>query len=170
MSEYSGNEKEKASSLNSLNLKSKDLRSAGIMRLRPHRACSLPLVGLVLVFALYGCDPCAMAQEPSSNDATAAIKATAEAFSKVFADKDADALAEMWTSDGEYIDENGNRFAGRDAIKQEYKNFFEAHPDIKMTVNTYSIRLLSPTTAIEEGITSVEPLPTSPLRSMTRVT
>ncbi len=129
------------------------------MRLRPHRACSLPLVGLVLVFALYGCDPCAMAQEPSSNDATAAIKATAEAFSKVFADKDADALAEMWTSDGEYIDENGNRFAGRDAIKQEYKSFFEAYPDLTMTVSIDSIRLLSPTAAVEEGLTSVVPAP-----------
>ena len=87
------------------------------------------------------------------------LRASAEAFADAFNRHDAAALAAMWTPDGEYTSEEGARFEGRDAIRRQYEEFFAANDDIKMRVAVESIRLLSPTTAIEEGRTTLVPMP-----------
>lgn len=81
----------------------------------------------------------------------AVIRQSAQAFSEAFNRGDAKAVAALWTKDGEYIDELGNRFVGRDAIEKEYTNFFAAHPGAKITVVVDSLRLASDNTAIEDG-------------------
>ena len=80
-----------------------------------------------------------------------------DAFNKA----DAAAVAGCWTGDGQYIDDSGNTFTGRDAIGQAYSKFFADNPNAKLKINIDSLRLLSPTTAIEEGISLVEVPPAS---------
>ncbi len=97
------------------------------------------------------------AAEPSAKDAgprateIAELQATAQAFVEAFNHGDAKAVAALWTKDGEYIDESGQRFEGRDAIEKEYASFFAAHPAAKVNVVLDSFRLASDTTAIEDG-------------------
>ena len=70
-------------------------------------------------------------------------------------------MASLWTKDGEYIDEAGHKFEGRDAIEKEYAAFFAAQPGAKINVVIDSLRLASETTAIEDGRTVVELGPNS---------
>jgi uncharacterized protein (TIGR02246 family) len=47
-----------------------------------------------------------------------AIRETAEAFTSAFNKGDAKAVAALWTTAGEYIDETGLETRGRDAIEK----------------------------------------------------
>ncbi len=64
---------------------------------------------------------------------------------------DAKAIAALWTEDGEYIDDTGRSFVGRDAIEKGYAEFFAANPNAKIQISIDSLRLLSSDTAIEDG-------------------
>jgi uncharacterized protein (TIGR02246 family) len=88
-----------------------------------------------------------------------AIRQSAAAFAAAFNRHDAKAVAQMWTADGEYVDEVGQRFQGRAAIEKEYADFFTTHPEVKLRIGVDSVRLLSPTTAIEDGHAVLEPMP-----------
>lgn len=93
--------------------------------------------------------------EPSSPEITA-IRAAAEAFVTAFNQADAAAVAALWTEDGEYIDEGGRRFTGRDAIEKEYATFFADNPNTKIRISVDSVRLLSEGTAIEDGRAAID--------------
>jgi len=88
-----------------------------------------------------------------------AIRKSADDFVAAFNRRDAKALASHWTEDGEYINENGQRFQGRASIAEEYDKFFAAHPEVKLKLTIDSVRMISPTTAVEDGRASLEPLP-----------
>jgi uncharacterized protein (TIGR02246 family) len=104
-------------------------------------------------------DSAVSAPKAVDNDAVAAIHSESAAFVEAFNRQDAEAIGKLWTEDGEYVDESGQRFDGREAIVKEYAAFFEAAgtPKIKLTID--SVRLLSDRTAIEDGSASVEPAP-----------
>lgn len=80
-----------------------------------------------------------------------AIRTGSEAFVAAFNKRDAKALAALWTEAGEYIDETGQVFAGRDAIGNAYSQFFAENPGAQMRINIDSLRLLSPDAAVEDG-------------------
>lgn len=88
-----------------------------------------------------------------------AIRRTSEEFTNAFNQHDAKSLAETWTVNGEYVDESGKAYTGREAIGEEYSKFFAVNDDIKMHVVIDSIRLLSETAAIEDGRTYLFPAP-----------
>jgi uncharacterized protein (TIGR02246 family) len=100
----------------------------------------------------------AVAGNPSDAELDA-IRKGSLAFADAFNRQDAKAIASMWTVDGEYIDEAGNQFQGRVAIEKEYADFFEKGQKAKLTVMIDSLRILSPTTAIEDGRTLIEATP-----------
>ncbi len=89
----------------------------------------------------------------------AAIRAESQAFVAAFNKKDAKAIAAMWTKEGEYVDDLGRRFLGREAIEQAYAEFFANSPKVKLRVMIDSVRLLGHSTAIEDGRAIVEPPP-----------
>ncbi len=89
----------------------------------------------------------------------AAIRAESEAFVTAFNKGDAKAVAALWTRDGEYIDDMGRKFIGRDAIEQGYAAFFADNPTVTLRVMIDSVRLLSNHTAIEDGRAVVDPPP-----------
>ncbi len=106
-------------------------------------------------------DPTVKGAGPRTKEITA-LQATAQAFIEAFNRGDAQAVAALWTKDGEYVNESGQRFEGRDAIEKEYSSFFAAHPGAKVNVVIDSLRIASDTTAIEDGRTLVE---LGPIRS-----
>lgn len=85
-----------------------------------------------------------------------AVRATAEAFVTAFDKGDAKALAAMWTSDCEYVDENGRIYRGRDSIEKEYSAFFAANPNLKMETTISSVKILGANAAIEDGTSIVK--------------
>ncbi len=90
------------------------------------------------------------------------IHESAKAFISTFNRGDAQGLAEFWTKDGDYIDEAGQKFVGREAIQNEYAGFFAENPGAKITLAVDSIRLLNDDIAIEDGRATVSPLPKGP--------
>ncbi|MGE3244006.1 MAG: SgcJ/EcaC family oxidoreductase [Pirellulales bacterium] len=85
----------------------------------------------------------------------AAVRASSDAFIKVFDAGDAKAVAALWTPDGTLVDAGGETFAGRAAIEAAYTEFFQANPGAKMQVVIDSVRMLGRDAAIEEGQATV---------------
>ncbi len=85
-----------------------------------------------------------------------AIRAEAMAFASAFNKRDAKAVAAFWTKDGEYIDDSGQAYVGRDAIEALYTGLFAAS-ESKLQLMSDSVRLLSSSAAIEDGRALVEP-------------
>jgi uncharacterized protein (TIGR02246 family) len=73
-----------------------------------------------------------------------------------FNKRDAKAVAAFWTKDGEYVDESGQTFVGREAIEGHFAEIFASHPEFQLQLMSDSIRLLSDSVAIEDGQSVVE--------------
>ena len=86
-----------------------------------------------------------------------AIRQTAVEFTEAFNRGDAKAIAELWTADGEYVDESGRNYTGREAIETGYAEFFAANPDAKLRLTVDALRLLSENSALEDGQAILEP-------------
>ena len=52
------------------------------------------------------------------------IRKSSHAFEEAFNKADAKAVEALWKINGDYIDETGQTFAGRDAIEKQYADFF----------------------------------------------
>ena len=81
----------------------------------------------------------------------AEIRECAKTFANAFNSGDAKAIAAQWTKDGDYTNEAGIEFNGREAIEKEYANFFKQYPGVKIKIDIEEIKMLSDTSAIEEG-------------------
>ena len=95
----------------------------------------------------------------ADDQALAAIRQGSRAFEAAFAQGDAAAIAAMWTEDGDYIDEDGQVFAGREAIQQAYAEFAAENKGTRIRLVIDSLRLLSPEAAIEDGRAILDPAP-----------
>jgi uncharacterized protein (TIGR02246 family) len=92
---------------------------------------------------------------PAFADESAEVRASSDAFVAAFNAGDAKAVADLWTQDGELVDEAGQTFSGREAIAAAYAKFFQAHPGATIQVTIDSLRMLNDSAAIEEGHASV---------------
>ncbi len=99
--------------------------------------------------------------EPAGPQAAAqqAIRTLSDEFVAAFNQGDARAVAAQWALEGEYVDEAGQRFVGREAIQKEYADFFAAHPGETIRITIDSLRLIGDTVAIEDGRSSLTPPP-----------
>lgn len=101
--------------------------------------------------------PAATEAAASSTNDLAAIRTESQAFVAAFNKKAPQAVAACWTPEGEFIDDAGRRFVGREQIAKVYAVGFAANPDAKIRLAIDSLRLLSDTTAIEEGRSIIDP-------------
>jgi uncharacterized protein (TIGR02246 family) len=125
----------------------------------------------LIAWAMFGASRLSLAQEQTAapgvdgagaaaadvSPEVAAIRAGSAAFVEAFNRGDAKALAALWTQDGEYIDETGHKYEGREEIEKGYAEFFAAHPKATLRLVEDSVRLLSPDAAIEDGEAVLEP-------------
>jgi uncharacterized protein (TIGR02246 family) len=98
-----------------------------------------------------------MAAQDDNADAKAAIAKKAEAFIEAFHKGDAAALAAFWTPNGEYTDIAGKVIKGREAIEKIFQGLFAETKDLKMRIDSDSLRFVTPDVAIEKGTSSVFP-------------
>lgn len=100
------------------------------------------------------------ANRRETNADLAAIRAESKAFVAAFNQRDAKAVAEFWTEQGEYTDETGRDYRGRAAIEEGYAQYFAQNPGAIMRISIESLRLITDSMAIEDGRAIVEPPPT----------
>lgn len=120
---------------------------------------SLTVGSLALVALCSLSDKVVRAAEPSPEEK--AVRQTAQAFTDAFNKGDAQAVAALWTADGDYS-VGPNTVKGRDQIQKLYEEFFKAHPGSKMTVKVESVRVVAPNVAMEEGAATVIDSPNGP--------
>jgi uncharacterized protein (TIGR02246 family) len=99
-------------------------------------------------------------QPPGKTNASVpGISESSKTFTAAFNRGDAKAVAAHWTEDGDYVDENGQKYHGREAIEQEYKKFFTANTGVKLKLEVESLRKIDENNAIEDGYATLDPLP-----------
>ena len=124
-----------------------------------------PLKALLAAAIVVGSGAWLWAQAPQRSAAPArlnaadeaAIRATAEAYTKAYNAADAKALAALWTADAEYVDELGHELRGRDTIARHLAGTLAAHPGTTLEVAITSIRPLSSDVAVENGTSRAKP-------------
>ncbi|MBA4018910.1 MAG: DUF4440 domain-containing protein [Pirellula sp.] len=110
------------------------------------------------------------ADPPDAKQLQAAISASAELFAKAFTDRDAAALALLFTPEAECIDSDGTVFHGRKAIEAEYAARFAVAPKGAMTIAVTSIRPIAAGVVVEEGVSTFRPAAAEGVASRTRYT
>jgi uncharacterized protein (TIGR02246 family) len=84
-----------------------------------------------------------------------AIRLLGDGFVKAYNAGDAKGVAALFAADGEIVNEAGESVHGQPSIEQVFGEIFQAHPKAKMTVSNLTGRLLNPTTAVEDGTSTV---------------
>lgn len=118
----------------------------------------------VLLVALLAPIPAMGAEEDAKtvaatdqSDELAAIREQSKAFETAYNQADAAAIAALWTTDGQYVDDAGRSYTGRKEIEAGYAELFKQHPGSKIQIAVDSLRLLSSDAALEEGRTLISP-------------
>lgn len=81
----------------------------------------------------------------------------AQEFIAAFNKGDAKAIAGFWTPDGDYTDQLGQKYKGREALEKLYTKVFANNKGAKLSIQVISAKLLAPDVGIEEGINEVTP-------------
>jgi uncharacterized protein (TIGR02246 family) len=84
-----------------------------------------------------------------------AIRESAQRFARAFEKGDAKVIADAFTAEGEYVDEDKAPLRGRAALEKAYLTFFSKRPEIKVELKTDAVRFLGKDTAVEEGTFTV---------------
>jgi uncharacterized protein (TIGR02246 family) len=96
--------------------------------------------------------------QPASETQSAqeeAVRLTGKTFVTAYNEENAKAVASHFTTDAEYVDEQGNVFQGRKAIEDSLTTFFAENPGCKLEMIIDTIRFVSPGIAVEDGITRI---------------
>jgi uncharacterized protein (TIGR02246 family) len=99
-----------------------------------------------------------------------AILSVGESFRRAYSAGDAKAIASLYTDDAELIEENGERFQGRNTIQDLYSSLFQDRKGATIEIGVESIRFLGPDVAKEEGQTRVTLASTTEAASVRRYT
>jgi uncharacterized protein (TIGR02246 family) len=87
----------------------------------------------------------------------AALHERGKAMIAAFERGDAAALAEFWTADGDYMDELGHLYKGRQAIKESFDKLFSSEKGAKLKIYPIAFNLVRPDLAIVDGIMEAFP-------------
>jgi ketosteroid isomerase-like protein len=94
-------------------------------------------LAVVCAIGLAACKPKTPAPAPDVAADTAALATTAAGFEKAYNDKDADALAALYTEDAQLLPPGATEVSGRDAIRAYFVGDIEKHW-AKISVNSDS--------------------------------
>ena len=113
-------------------------------------AASLALVSLIPVSS-------PAERDKQQESTTEAIQKVVTAYTKAFNEADAEALADLWTPQGDYLGPRGQRIQGRDAIRENFRRFFSANSQTNLTATITAVRLVGQDVAVVDGIAEVAP-------------
>lgn len=101
----------------------------------------------------------AAAATPKGSETEDSIVKQVASFAAAFNKRDAKAFASFWVPQGEYVDESGEAFVGRETIEAFFTKVFEKRPDVSVQLITESIRVLGDSVVVEDGKAIVTPSP-----------
>ena len=84
-----------------------------------------------------------------------AIRLVVDAFTKAYNSGDAKTIASLFVADGEIVNEEGESVQGREGIERTFVEIFKANPKSQIKVSIQSLRFVSPTVAMEDGVSTV---------------
>lgn len=93
--------------------------------------------------------------EPARPDEENAIREASESLARAMEKGDAKAVADFFTQEGEYQDEDQDIIRGREAIAKAYGDFFAKRKEVKVQNKIDKVRFLGKDTAIQEGTITV---------------
>src|SRR5262249_8921453 len=93
--------------------------------------------------------------EPARPDEEKVIREASESLARAMEKSDAKAVADYFTQEGEYQDEDQDVIRGREAIAKAYGDFFAKRKEVKVQNKIDKVRFLSKDTAIQEGTITV---------------
>ena len=117
-------------------------------------------VPLVLLWALAAamlpaCGPTGGGADPRL---TADIKEVADAYVRAFNSADAEAVADLWTEDGELTDQTtGVVLKGRRRILRAMKRTFASDPDMEAEMVSLAVQPVAPGVAVAQGLSRFTP-------------
>ncbi len=88
-----------------------------------------------------------------------AITKVIDEFEKAYNDRDAKAIAALFTPEAQIIDEDGTTVQGREAIEEVFVELFEANPDAVIVTDVSDLKYIGSNLAIETGRTTLIPSP-----------
>jgi uncharacterized protein (TIGR02246 family) len=91
------------------------------------------------------------AEDKATTAEETAIHKAAAAYNAAFAKGDADAVLAMWTPDGEFIDDDGKVYKGREALAPLFTKSLPSYKGYKITGKLTSIRFVKPDVALVDG-------------------
>ncbi len=86
-----------------------------------------------------------------------AIQDAAAAFVKAFDAGDANALAALWSDDGDYVEASGQHLRGKEAILKAYQTLFKENKGLKLQILMTDLRFPAENVAFEDGLSVVIP-------------
>ncbi len=112
-------------------------------------------IGVLAICVTVMCSkPTAIAADKAADKA--AIEKAIESYTAAFNAGDAKALAVRWSPGAVYINPvNGALAEGREAIAKEFEAIFAKRKEVKLVVEVESIRFISPSVAVENGVASL---------------
>lgn len=135
------------------------------MRTRLHRSTLLGLLSsaaLALTLSFTGSAAWGQTETKGKPAAAAAaadpregVSTALAAFAKSFQARDAQALSQFWTEEGEYENDNGIYLQSRGDIAKAFGGFFERTPEITVSMQVASVRLIGRDTARASGVVTV---------------
>ncbi len=93
----------------------------------------------------------AQAQKPALSADQRAVLAVSDQFDKAFNKGDIVGLMAIFADDVRIVDEAGEVYDGKDAVKEIFINGFEKQPGASIETVVDSIRLITPDVAVEDG-------------------
>lgn len=99
----------------------------------------------------------ASSQDSSQSSEFKAAEDQIQAYIAAYNKGDAKTLANFYTEDVDYIDQDGVEVKGRDAIQKLLADNFQANPGVKLNVTIDEVKQLSPNIRINRGIATVTP-------------
>lgn len=86
----------------------------------------------------------------------AAIRKSVESYVAAFNNHDAKAIAALWSPNAVYTNRvTGDEVMGRGNIENELVSIFKDAKDLKIAVDVTSVRFMSPSVAVEEGVARI---------------
>ncbi len=116
---------------------------------------TLAILGLALLVTLPAWTQPPARKAPEKNPEEDVLMKRAQAFVEAFNKGDAAAMAAFFTPGGDVVDQEGNHLKGRKAIEESYKKLFTEVKGAKLFIRIASLRVVSPTLALEDGTTEV---------------
>jgi uncharacterized protein (TIGR02246 family) len=126
---------------------------------------NVSFVGFVPICLMAMCSV-PMVQAADQDADKAAIEKVIVSYTAAFNARDAKALAGHWSAEAVYTNPvTGSQVEGREEIEKEFTSILADSKDSKLSVDVESIRFISPSVAVENGVASVVSAGAEPQKS-----